>query len=144
MSDQTIRFLVCGALLLHGLGHGGALGALIWIERKPGTDTGGWKPARSWLFPSLPARVALAAAGIFWLLSAIGFIAASASFWGVIVPADMWRQLAVASAIVSTLGMVLFLGIWPAFNALASFAVNITVLVTQFWLHWPSRDLFGN
>ena len=28
MSDQVIRLIVTGALLLHGLGHGGAIGAL--------------------------------------------------------------------------------------------------------------------
>ena len=28
MSDQTIKLIAAGALLLHGIGHGGALGAL--------------------------------------------------------------------------------------------------------------------
>lgn len=32
MSDQSIKLIAAGALLLHGLGHGGALGALAWIR----------------------------------------------------------------------------------------------------------------
>ncbi len=33
MSAQAIKILIAAALSLHGLGHGGALGALIWIGR---------------------------------------------------------------------------------------------------------------
>lgn len=59
------------------------------------------------------------------------------------MPGDVWRQLATASAIVSTLGIVLFFGTWPTFNTIAALAVNIAVLVTQFWLHWPPQAMFG-
>lgn len=143
MSDQIIKIVIAAALLLHGLGHGGALGALIWIERSRGTDTGGWLPARSWLFPSIPARAATAVASIFWVLSLIGFVAASMSLWGILVPGEAWRQLAVASSIVSILGIALFFGIWPTFNTLAALGMNIAVLVALLWLHWPPQAMFG-
>jgi hypothetical protein len=143
MPDQTIKIVVAAVLLLHGLGHGGALGALIWIRFRPGDDTGAWRAARSWLFPSLSAVSATAIASVFWILSLIGFVAAAWSFWGVLVPGDVWRQLAVASAIISTLGIALFFGTWPAFNTLAALVVNIAVLVTQLWLHWPLQAMFG-
>jgi hypothetical protein len=130
-------------LLLHGLGHGGAIGALIWIGRRPGTDTGGWLPARSWLFPSLPAPAATRLASIFWVLSLIGFVTVALSFWVIVMPGDVWRQLAVASAIVSILGIVLFFGTWPTFNTLAALGVNVAVLVTQLWLRWPPQAMFG-
>lgn len=143
MSDQIIKFIIGPALLLHGLGHGGALGALIWIKFRPGDDTGAWRAARSWLLPSLPTATATAVASVFWVLSVIGFVAAALSFWGVLVPGDAWRQLAVTSAIVSILGIALFFGTWPTFNTIAALAVNITVLVTQLWLHWPLQSMFG-
>ena len=142
MSDQTIKIVVSAVLLLHGLGHGGALGALIWVKFRP-EDAGAWQAARSWLFPSLPAVTATAVASIFWVLSLVGFVAAALSFWGVLVPGDAWRQLAVASAIVSILGITLFLGTWPTFNTLAALAVNIAALVTQLWLRWPPQTMFG-
>ena len=142
MSDQTIKIVVTAVLLLHGLAHGGALGALIWIKFRP-EDASAWQAARSWLFPSLPPATAIAVASIFWVLSLVGFVAAALSFWGILVPGDAWRQLAVASAIVSILGITLFLGTWPTFNTLAALAVNIAVLVTQLWLRWPPQAMFG-
>jgi len=143
MSDQIIKLVIAAALLLHGLGHGGALGALIWIGRSGGMDTGAWLHARSWLFPSLPAPAATTVASIFWILSLIGFVLASMSFWGILVPGEAWRQLAVTSAIVSTLGIALFFGTWPTFNTLAALGMNIAVLVALLWLHWPPQAMFG-
>lgn len=141
MSDQTIEVIIAGALLLHGLGHAGALGALI--ANGLGYSTGSWLPARSWLFPSLAAPAARAVARIFWVLSAIGFVAASMLFWGILAPGDAWRQIALASSVVSILGIALFFRIWPTFNTLAALGMNIAVHVTQLheiWLAWPPDD----
>jgi hypothetical protein len=130
------NLIIGGILLVHGLGHGGALGALLWIRFMPGTETGGWLAARSWLFPSLAAPNASIVAGAFWILALIGFVAAALSFWGVLLPADLWRPVAVVSAIVSLGGMILFVGTWPAFNYVAALAVNVAVLVAVLLLHW--------
>ena len=140
MSDQAIKLVIAGVLLLHGLGHGGALGALY--ARSRGMDTGGWQAAHSWLL-SLSTPAAITLASTFWALSLIGFVAAAMSFWGILVPAEAWRLLAIASAIVSTVGIVLFLGNWPAFNTLAALGVNLAVLVALLWLNWPPRAMFG-
>jgi len=45
MSDQTVKLLIAGVLLLHGLGHAGVVGALIANSR--GISTGPFRPARS-------------------------------------------------------------------------------------------------
>jgi len=74
----------------------------------------------------------------------IGFVAASMSFWGLLVPGDVWRQLALASSAVSILGITLFLGTWPVFNTVAALGMNIAVLGTQLWLRWPPQALYGN
>ena len=129
MSDQAIRVVVAGALLLHGLGHGGALAALAWLRLRPRTNTGAWTRAHTWLRPSLSEGNALAVAATLWVISMLGFVAAAAAFWGVILPTGAWQPLAVTSAVVSTAGIVLFLGNWPAFNTLAAMAVNGAVLV---------------
>jgi hypothetical protein len=141
MSAQTIRLLIAGVLFLHGIAHLGALAALL--VNRGGHDTDGWLPARSWLFPSLAPDAATTVASAFWVLSAIGFVAAALSFWGLLIPGDLWRQLAVASSIVSATGIVLFLGTWPVFNTTAALGVNIAVLVALLWLHWPPIELFG-
>jgi len=149
VSDQFIKILVAGALLVHGLGHTGAIGALLFINLShstnngTGTNTGGWLPARSWLLPSLGSPTATTVASIFWVLSTIGFVTAAMSFWGFLVPTDAWRQIAIVSSFISILGIALFFGTWPAFNTVAALAVNVAVLVTQLWLYWPPQEMFG-
>jgi hypothetical protein len=136
MSDQAVRTIVGVVLILHGLGHGGALGALFWIAHVGGQKTGGWTAARSWVLPSLSAETAALVAGTFWVVSLVGFVAAGLAVLGILVPQDLWSPLAVASAIVSTVGIVLFAGTWPIFNTVAAMAVNIGVFVAVLALHW--------
>ena len=140
MSAQTIKILIAGVLLVHGLGHIGAFMAIFFTWSR---GTGGWLPARSWLFPSLSANTARMIASVFWILSMIGFVAAAASFWGVLLPGDLWRMLAMISAVVSMVGIVSFLGNWPAFNTIAALGVNAAVLVALLWLSWPPQVMFG-
>lgn len=144
-SSPTARVLILGVLMVHGLGHGGALGALWWRSAVSSTaaDQGGWLAARSWLFPSVAAPSATAVASAFWVLSMIGFVAAALSFSGLVLPGEAWRQLAVASAIVSLLGITLFFGTWPVFNTVAAIAVDATVLFTQVALRWPPQAMYG-
>ena len=143
MSDQTIKLIAAGVLLLHGLGHGGALGALAWMRLRPGTNAGDWLAARSWLAPSLPGNSATTVASAFWIVSLMGFVIAAMSFWGIVVPASVWRPLAVAAALVSATGIVLFFGTWPTFNTLAALGVNVAVIVAIVWLRWPSDAMLG-
>jgi hypothetical protein len=144
MSKQAIKFVIAGVLLLHGLGHGIVLVAHIVMSGRPGPTESGWRAAQSWLFASLAPPAATTLTGIFSVVSLIGFAAAAMAFWGILVPGAIWRQLAVVSAIVSTVGIVLFLGTWaPAFNTLAALGVNIAILVALLWLRWPPRAMFG-
>jgi hypothetical protein len=143
MSDQMLKLIAAGVLLLHGLGHGGALGALAWIRLRPGTPTGDWLAARSWLVPSLPGDTATTIASVFWIVSLTGFVIAAMSFWGVVLPGSVWRPLAVASAVVSIVGISFFFGTWPLFNTLAALGVNVTVLVAVLWFRWPAETLTG-
>ncbi|MFN8474871.1 MAG: hypothetical protein U0822_21960 [Anaerolineae bacterium] len=136
MSASTTQVLFGVLLLIHGLGHIGALAALPFADRS--YNKSGWRPARSWLFPKLAPRTARLIASVFWALSAVGFIAAALAFWGILLPTSLWQPLAVVFAIISTTGIVLFFGTWPMFNTVAALAVNIAVFVCVFWLHWPS------
>ena len=144
MSEQTIKLVAAGVLLVHGLGHGGALAALAWIRLRPGTPTGGWLAARSWLLPSLTADTATTLASAFWMVSLVGFVIAAMSFWGVVIPGSVWRPLGVASALASIAGITLFFGTWPMFNTFAALAVNVAVLAAVLWLRWPSEAVLGS
>jgi hypothetical protein len=145
MSVDTTRFLVFGVLMIHGLGHGGAIGALLFRRLDAvASDRAGWLAARSWLLPSLDAGAAATVATLFWMLSMAGFIAAALSFWGILVPSEAWSVIAIVSSIVSLAGIIVFAGTWPPFNTVAALAVNLAVLVTQLWLHWPVRTTLVN
>jgi hypothetical protein len=138
----VLHLVIGGVLLVHGLGHGGAFGALLWIRLRPGASTGSWSAARTWLMPSLPNETAATLASAFWIAAMVGFVMAALSFWGVILPIDAWRSVALGSSVVSLIGIVLFLGTWPAFNTVAALAVNVAVLVAV-WAGWPPQSLFG-
>ena len=128
MSTQTIRILIAGALFVHAVGH----------------TLGFWMPARSWLASGLGESTLRIISSIFWILATAGFLATCLSFLGKLVPTDLWRPLAVGSTIVSILGLTFFWNMWPAFNTIGALGMNIVVLVTQLWFHWPPTDMFGN
>jgi hypothetical protein len=129
VNPQVIQFILPLVLLLHGLGHGGAIGALAWMAARPGDPTGGWHAARTWLVPSLAPSTATALACTFWALALAGFVLAALALAGLVVPVDALRPLALGAALLSLAGIVLFLGTWPAFNTVAAIVVNLAVLV---------------
>jgi hypothetical protein len=127
MSNQTIKILITGALLVHGVGH----------------SLGFWMPMRSWLLPNASESTLRVISSIFWIAAVLGFVASALSFWGILIPGDLWRQLALIFAVVSLSGLILFFGTWPTFNTIGAFGMNIAILVTQLWIHWPPEDMFG-
>jgi hypothetical protein len=143
MSDQTIKILVTATLFLHGVAHGRAFVALLYqfMGRLPAS----WLPVRSWLFSSRSSKAAVGVASIFWGLATLGFLAAALSFWGLLLSPDLWSQIVVPSAILSTLGIILISGMWPGapnknlstLDTIIALVVNAAVLITRLWLHWP-------
>ena len=136
MSDQTLRWLIGAVILLHGIAHMGAIGALWWVGSGRATTGGGWTAARSWVVPSLVGSRATKVAVSLWVVALAGFSMTALAFLGIVLPIEVWRPLSVGAAIVSTTGIVMFLGTWPIFNTLAALAVNIAVLVAAF-VDWP-------
>jgi hypothetical protein len=58
MDDDTLRFVVGGILLVHGIAHVGPIGAQLWIRSGHVTPAGSWSAARSWVAPGLSADTA--------------------------------------------------------------------------------------
>ena len=150
MSDQIIKIIIAGALLLQGLSHGKAFLALLTdASRSEGQPP---VPVRSWLMPSLSIRNAAIIASLFWLLATLGFIAAALVFWGIFLPGETWRQLAIASSVVSSLGIIIFSGIWPGApnrklartDTVIALVINAAILVLLLWFGWPPESMFGN
>ena len=129
MSDETLRWVVGGILLLHGIAHGGAIGSLWWVGSGRATNAGGWTSARSGFMPSLSAAMATRLAVAFWVAALVGFVLSALAFLGFVLTVSAGPALGVASAAISTVGIVVFFGTWPMFNTLAALAVNVAVVV---------------
>ena len=127
MSTQTIRILIAGALLVHGIGH----------------TLGFWKPARFLPFLDVSESTLRLAGGIIWTLVASGFVISAMSFYGILVPASWWRALAVAFAVISLMELLLFGRSWPVFNFIGASGLNIAILISLLWLHWPPFEMFN-
>jgi hypothetical protein len=139
MTGSTLRILIAVILLAHGVGHWmGAATALGFIS----TDS--WN-ARSWLFTRLFGDSAARGIGlVLWLAALIGFIAAGFALLNWLVPHPWWRTLAVVSAVISMIGIILYWNSFAAiFNKVGAVAVNIAVLVGLLWLNWPSETDMG-
>jgi hypothetical protein len=80
---------------------------------------------------------------VIWGLVAAGFLLSFLGFLGILVPGAWWRPLAVAFAFVSLIGLFLFWGSWGALNKFGALSMNVAILITQLWLHWPPVEMFG-
>jgi hypothetical protein len=105
-----LDLLFTGLFAIQAFSHGVAFFALLGDAR---SDDKPALPVRSWLLPALSHRTAAWIACIFWLLAALGFGAAAISLWDSLPIGVPWQQLAAAAAVISTLGIVIFSGIWP-------------------------------
>ncbi len=130
-----MELVIFVALLVHGIGHAAALATLALIAYRPAVSTGHWLAAKSWLFPSLSKSAATATASVFWIASSVIFVVVALSFWGVLLP-DGWRTLGIVAAIISSVGIVLFLRTWPTFNTVAAMGMNVVAVILA--LAWPA------
>lgn len=149
VSPSVLRIIFVVALAAHGIAHAIALAGLV------GQGVGGASASqvvvRSWLVPGLGPNAAAAMAIPFWLVATVGFLLAALSFWGILVPDAPWRQIAVASAIASLVGVAFLAGTWPGsptelrsmLNAGIALTMNVAILLTQLWLHWPAQAMSG-
>lgn len=140
MSPTTLRIIIGLVLLVHGIGHIMAFFPALNISS---TDT--WHH-RSWLLTPLIGDTASRVISLILFGAAfVGFIAAALGLFGWLVPDDLWRTLAVVSAVISLVALVLF---WNSFatlfpNKIGAIAVDIAVLVSLLVLNWPTEADIG-
>ncbi len=125
MSTSTVRIMTGLVLIIHGIGH-----AMAFFPALNISSTENWH-YRSWLLNSVlgdsTSRVIII---ILFAIPFIGFIASGLGVFNVLVPHDWWPRLAIVSAIVGMVALVIF---WNAFatlfpNKVGAIAVNIAVL----------------
>ena len=69
------------------------------------------------------------------VIATLGFVAASLALFGILVPFDWWRVLAIASAVVSLLLVVIF---WHPY-LIVGLLIDAAVLVTLLFTKWSPR-----
>ncbi len=134
MSGGFLRIVVTFVILVHGIGH------MLFLAPCLGITQWG-QSAHSWLLTRTLGDVATRViGGLLWLAVIVGFMTASVGLLGQYA---WWRTLAVASAGVSLLALVLFVSGSNTQPVLSAAVMDIAILVALIWMHWPSVDLVG-
>jgi uncharacterized membrane-anchored protein YitT (DUF2179 family) len=133
MSNILWRILIAIVIAGHGVGH------IFFLV--PTLGLAEWGLAgRSWLLSDhVPGAGVKVVGGALWLLAIAGFVAASI---GVLSQQEWWRGVAVASAAVSLLGLVLFAQpLQPIYSA---GLMDLATLVALLLIRWPTVELVGS
>jgi hypothetical protein len=118
-------------LILHGLVH--AILALAPNPNAPDARVGEFF-SQSWLLNSLglPAGGGRSLAITLAAIATLGFVATGLALLDFLVPFDWWRTLAIVSAIVSLLLLVIF---WNRY-LIIGVAIDILILAALFFAGW--------
>jgi hypothetical protein len=140
MSGSTLRIIIAGVLLIHGVGHFmGVIPGLRLVKVK------GWT-SHSWLLTSLLGETASRLVSIVLFLAAlVGFVGSGLGLLGWVVPHEAWRTWAIISAVISLVAIALF---WNAFvsfipNKVGAIGVNVATLICLLWANWPPEAVIG-
>jgi hypothetical protein len=143
MTGTTIRTIIALILIVHGVGHlMGVIPALRLFGTESGTGPEWFKnwSSDSWILTDiLGGGVSRVICFIIFMAAFIGFISAGLGLLGWLIPHEGWRVLAVISAVVSLVAIILY---WNAFiylfpHKVGAFAVNIAVLICLLLANWP-------
>jgi len=123
-------------LLAHGIGHSmGLLQVFKVAQVNPQ-----WQ-GDSWVLTSVAGTTVTQVVGIvLWTAAMIGF----AGVAGVVVgwlPATWWQPLAVGSALLSLVGLLVFPAAFPTFSTIGAAAIDIALLIAVLRLDWTPADL---
>lgn len=131
-----LKLVIAVILLAHGIGH--SMGLLQIF--KVATVNPQWH-GDSWLLTG-PAGMTLTqiVGASLWTAAIVGFAALAAVVVGWL-PAAWFGPLAVGSAAVSLVGLLLFPIAFPLFSTVGAAAVNVAVLAAVLWFQWLPGDL---
>ncbi len=141
-----MRIIVGVLLIIHGLITAAqASGSFNPTGGTPNPQGLAWWPAslgQSWLLArfGLERSFVGTLAGVLWVVSAAGLIAAALGLYGFIVPTPWWRALAGAGAVISLVLFVLYAH--PLYAV--GIGANIAILLVLLWLKWPSPGVLGS
>ena len=148
MSGTLLRAIIAAVFAFHGIGHAmGVIPALGFVSGEASSQSWlrNWS-SRSWLLTDLLGdSVGRAICVVLYSAALVGFLVAALALLGWIVPHEWWRTLAVVSAVISLVAILLY---WNALillfpHKIGALAVNIAVLICLLALNWPAEADLG-
>ncbi|MGD8625376.1 MAG: hypothetical protein PVF47_08360 [Anaerolineae bacterium] len=148
MSGTVLRAVIAFVFFFHGVGHAMGIIPALGLIDTAGSDQGWLKnwSSHSWLLTDfLGSGASAVLCAILYLAGLIGFVGAALALLGWGLPHDWWRTLALVSAVVSLVALVLY---WQALiflfpHKVGALAVNLATLVCLLGLNWPSEAALG-
>ena len=148
MSGTVLRAIIAAIFAFHGVGHAmGIIPALGVVSA--GSSRQGWLKnwsSRSWLLTDLLGDpISRIFCIILYGTALIGFLGAALALLGWGIPHDWWRTLAMVSAVISLVALVLY---WNALiflfpHKVGALAVNVATLLCLLVLNWPTEADLG-
>jgi len=134
MSSSTLKLIGFLALLVHGVGHLQGVVSSSGIKFRTTTSNS------SWLLKGLGEKLNRLVCLVLYLAAGVLGIFAALGLRGVLGPEAQWTSMALACAIFSTLGLVLFpKALAMFFNKVGAIAVNLIIFYSiLFNGNWPS------
>ncbi len=148
MSGTVLRAIIAFVFAFHGIGHAmGIIPALGAVDSEGASQ--GWMKnwsSHSWLLTNLLGDpVSRVLCVLLYGTALLGFVGAALALLGWGVPHEWWRTLAIVSAVISLLALLLF---WNALimlfpHKVGALAINIATLVCLLVLNWPTEAAIG-
>jgi hypothetical protein len=148
MSGTVLRTIIAFVFAFHGVGHAMGIIPALGLVSAAGSDQGWLKnwSSHSWLLTNLVGdTVSRVLCTVLYEAALVGFVLAALALLGWAIPHDWWRTLAIVSAVVSLVALLLF---WNALiflfpHKVGALAVNIATLVCLLVLNWPTEADLG-
>lgn len=136
-----MKILIAIFLIAHGLVHAGLAAAPD--PKDPDEKAGAFftSAKRSWLL----SKLGLSPNAIQWIgiglvsLSTIGFVLAGLGVFGVAGLDTIWRTIAIISAAISLLLLILFWHRWLVIGVL----IDLVILAETLWIKWLPVNVFN-
>jgi hypothetical protein len=134
MSESTVRLIAFLALLVHGIGHLQGVVSSSGIKFRTSTSN------TSWLLKGMGKKLNKLICMVLYLAASVFGIFAALGLRGVLGPDSQWTSLALACAIFSTLGLVLFpKALAMFFSKAGAIGVNLIIFYSiLFNGNWPN------
>jgi len=133
MTTKTVKLIAFVALLVHGIGHFQGVAAGFGIKINNTT------PAQSWLLKGFSLKLNKTICLILFLITGIIGILTAIGFKGLIL-SDTWQTLAIVTAILSTICLIVFPNSFAMFfNKIGAIAINLIIYYSiAFGQNWPA------